>query len=107
VFRGFQRHRVGFSCNEESGRYRELQPVFYVPGPDRMLVQRGRPGKYEFFDGTPEQHQFVAGAMETSYRHAYTAHRAMLDAGFAREVARAVLPVGLFHRCTSPATPGR
>ena len=27
------RHRVGWSYNEETGRYRELQPVFYVPGP--------------------------------------------------------------------------
>jgi thymidylate synthase (FAD) len=33
VFREFMRHRIGFSYNEESGRYRELQPVFYVPRP--------------------------------------------------------------------------
>jgi thymidylate synthase (FAD) len=96
VFREFQRHRVGFSYNEESGRYRELLPVFYVPGPDRMLVQRGRPGKYEFFDGSAEQHEVVAETMEASYRQAYAAYRKMLAAGIAREVARAVLPVGLF-----------
>jgi len=96
VFREFQRHRVGFSYNEESGRYRQLQPVFYVPGPDRMLVQRGRPGKYEFFAGSTEQHQLVAKTMETSYRQAYAAYLEMLGAGIAREVARAVLPVGLF-----------
>jgi hypothetical protein len=40
VFREFHRHRVGWSYNEESGRYRELQPVFYVPGEERKLVQR-------------------------------------------------------------------
>ena len=39
VFREFMRHRVGWSYNEESGRYRELDPVFYVPGADRKLVQ--------------------------------------------------------------------
>ena len=39
------------SYNEESGRYRELQPVFYVPGAERKLVQQGRPGKYEFVHG--------------------------------------------------------
>ena len=44
VFREFMRHRVGWSYNEESGRYRELQPVFYVPDADRKLVQEGRPG---------------------------------------------------------------
>jgi thymidylate synthase (FAD) len=96
VFREFQRHRVGFSYNEESGRYRELQPVFYVPGPERKLVQRGRPGKYEFFEGTPEQQKSVTAAMEASYRQSYEAYQAMLADGVAREVARAVLPVGLF-----------
>ena len=96
VFREFQRHRVGWSYNEESGRYRELQPVFYVPGPDRKLVQEGRPGKYEFVDGTPEQHKAAVVAMEESYRRSYEAYQEMLAAGIAREVARATLPVGLF-----------
>lgn len=96
VFREFHRHRVGFSYNEESGRYRELQPVFYVPGEDRRLVQRGKPGRYEFFAGSPEQHAVVDAAMRGAYEHAYTAYQDMLAAGVAREVARAVLPVGLF-----------
>ncbi len=96
VFREFHRHRVGFSYNEESGRYRELRPVFYVPGIDRKLVQKGRPGKYEFFEGTPEQYKSVTSAMETAYRQAYASYRKMLEADVAREVARAVLPVGLF-----------
>ncbi len=95
VFREFHRHRV-WSYNEESGRYRELQPVFYVPGPDRQLVQQGRPGKYEFVDGTPEQHALVSETMEESYRASYAAYQKMLEAGIAREVARAVPPVGLF-----------
>ncbi|MGW3247808.1 FAD-dependent thymidylate synthase [Streptomyces sp. NPDC001070] len=84
------------SYNEESGRYRELQPVFYVPGEDRKLVQQGRPGKYEFVHGTPEQHTAVTAAMEASYRQSYDAYQKMLAAGVAREVARATLPVGLF-----------
>jgi flavin-dependent thymidylate synthase len=84
------------SYNEESGRYRELQPVFYVPGPERKLVQKGRPGKYEFFAGTTEQQETVSAALEESYRQSYAAYQAMLAEGVAREVARAVLPVGLF-----------
>jgi thymidylate synthase (FAD) len=84
------------SYNEESGRYRELQPVFYVPGEERKLVQQGRPGKYEFVHGTPEQHKAVAAAMEESYAQSYAAYQDMLAAGVAREVARATLPVGLF-----------
>jgi thymidylate synthase (FAD) len=96
VFREFMRHRVGWSYNEESGRYRELQPVFYVPDASRKLVQQGRPGKYVFVEGTDEQRELVAGAMEESYLASYRTYQEMLAAGVAREVARAVLPVGLF-----------
>ncbi|MET7686292.1 FAD-dependent thymidylate synthase [Streptomyces sp. NPDC005423] len=96
VFREFMRHRVGWSYNEESGRYRELQPVFYVPDTSRKLVQQGRPGKYVFVEGTEAQQELVARTMEGSYRQAYSAYQEMLAAGVAREVARAVLPVGLF-----------
>jgi thymidylate synthase (FAD) len=95
VFREFMRHRT-FSYNEESGRYRKLEPVFYVPGADRKLVQEGRPGKYVFVDGTPEQHKIVTEATRESYRRSYLAYTEMLDAGVAREVARTVLPVGLY-----------
>ncbi|MFL4907415.1 FAD-dependent thymidylate synthase [Streptomyces sp. MMS24-I2-30] len=84
------------SYNEESGRYRELQPVFYVPDESRRLVQEGRPGKYRFVEGTQAQQELVGRVTEESYRHAYEAYQEMLGAGVAREVARAVLPVGLF-----------
>ena len=96
VFREFHRHRVGWSYNEESARYRELQPVFYVPGPDRDLQQVGKPGHYTFVPGTPEQGATVAEATATAYATAYAAYRRMLDAGVAREVARTVLPVGTY-----------
>ena len=59
VFREFMRHRIA-SYNEESGRYRELRPVFYVPGPERNLVQVGKPGAYGFLPGTPEQTELVS-----------------------------------------------
>lgn len=95
VFREFMRHRT-FSFNEESGRYREPDPEFYVPGPGRRLVQRGKPGSYDFVEGTPEQHELVSETAKDAYRRAYAAYREMLDAGVAREVARTVLPVGLY-----------
>jgi thymidylate synthase (FAD) len=31
VFREWHRHRIGFSYNEESGRYKQLEPEFYIP----------------------------------------------------------------------------
>jgi thymidylate synthase (FAD) len=95
VFRELQRHRIA-SYNEESGRYRELRPVFYVPGPERKLVQQGKPGHYEFVDGTPEQHKLVTEATQEVCRRAYAAYREMLEAGVAREVARIVLPLTIY-----------
>jgi thymidylate synthase (FAD) len=95
VFREFMRHRIA-SYNEESGRYRELRPVFYVPGPERKLVQEGKPGHYVFVDGTPEQHDLVADQTRTACTVAYEAYQRMLAGGVAREVARGVLPVATY-----------
>lgn len=92
VFREFMRHRIA-SYNEESGRYRELQPVFYVPGPERNLQQVGKAGAYDFLPGTDEQHAIVNEATRGSCEVAYAAYQEMLAAGVAREVARIVLPV--------------
>ncbi len=95
VFREFMRHRIA-SYNEESGRYRQLDPVFYVPGPERRLVQQGKPGAYEFVEGTPEQYDTVVEQTEDACTQAYRAYLRMLDAGVAREVARGVLPVATY-----------
>lgn len=95
VFREFMRHRIA-SYNEESGRYRELRPVFYVPGADRKLVQIGKPGSYSFIEGSREQHALAVDAIKESCTQSYHAYTKMLDAGVAREVARAVLPVTLY-----------
>ena len=95
VFREFMRHRIA-SYNEESGRYRELNPVFYIPSKERRLVQIGKPGAYEFVEGTPEQYQLTVDAIKVSCTLAYANYQKMLEAGVAREVARAVLPVTLY-----------
>jgi thymidylate synthase (FAD) len=95
VFREFMRHRIA-SYNEESGRYRELHPVFYIPSKERKLVQIGKTGAYEFIDGTPEQYEISVKAIKESCLVAYENYQKMLDAGVAREVARVVLPVTLF-----------
>ncbi|WP_227496941.1 FAD-dependent thymidylate synthase [Planctomonas psychrotolerans] len=95
VFREFMRHRIA-SYNEESGRYRELNPVFYVPGPDRNLIQVGKPGAYEFLPGTDEQTALVGELTRASAEQAFQSYQAMLDAGVAREVARIVLPLNIY-----------
>jgi thymidylate synthase (FAD) len=95
VFREFMRHRIA-SYNEESGRYRELKPVFYIPSKERKLVQIGKAGAYTFVDGTPEQYGITVKSIKETCVLAYENYQKMLDAGVAREVARAVLPVTLY-----------
>ena len=70
--------------------------MFYVPGPDRKLVQQGKPGAYEFVDGTAEQSTLVQEQTRIACRAAYDAYQAMLAAGVAREVARIVLPLTIY-----------
>ena len=89
------RHRIA-SYNEESGRYRVLEPLFYVPAPERNLVQIGKAGAYEFVPGTDEQYAVTVEAIETSCRGAYAQYHRMLAMGVAREVARVVLPVNTY-----------
>ncbi|WP_445996107.1 FAD-dependent thymidylate synthase [Okibacterium fritillariae] len=95
VFREFMRHRMA-SYNEESGRYRELRPVFYVPSDERNLVQVGKPGAYDFLPGTPEQTALVRDETVRASTQAFEAYQRMLDAGVAREVARIVLPLNIY-----------
>ncbi len=95
VFREFMRHRIA-SYNEESGRYRELKPVFYVPSKARKLVQIGKAGSYTFVDGTADQYEITVSAIKETCILAYDNYQKMLAAGVAREVARAVLPVTLY-----------
>lgn len=95
VFREFMRHRIA-SYNEESGRYRELRPNFYIPSKERKLVQIGKAGSYTFIEGSDAQYEVTVSAIKESCTVAYENYKKMLDAGVAREVARAVLPVGLY-----------
>ena len=96
VFREFHRHRAGWSYNEESGRYKELEPLFYFPSRGRPLMQQGKPGAYHYVEGTGVQHHLMNEEMEIAYMAAWDSYQKMLAAGVAREVARLVLPVGVF-----------
>jgi thymidylate synthase (FAD) len=95
VFREFMRHRIA-SYNEESGRYRELRPVFYVPAADRNLIQVGKPGAYEFLPGDDKQHALVDETVRAASARAFADYQVMLAAGVAREVARMVLPLNIY-----------
>ena len=95
MWREHFRHRIA-SYNEESGRYKVLEPVFYVPAKERKLVQIGKAGAYEFVDGTQEQFDIVSAETKHACEVAYASYQKMLDAGVAREVARIVLPLTIY-----------
>ena len=98
VFREWHRHRVGFSYNEESARYRPLKPVFWRPSFNRRMMDKpgSKAARPQFETGTAQQHLDAVTAMTSAYACAYRVYVGMLNRGVAREVARAVLPVGIY-----------
>lgn len=96
VAREFMRHRTGWSYNEESGRYKEMRDEFYVPPAGRPLRQVGKPGAYSFEPGTFHQHAQMEREFTELYEHAWDAYEQLLKADIAKEVARMVLPVGVY-----------
>lgn len=95
VVRELQRHRIA-SFNEESGRYKQLAPVFYVPDGDRKLVQVGKPGEYRFEHGSPMQAWETEDAIKSASCDSYVEYEGLLRMGVAREVARMVLPLNIY-----------
>lgn len=96
VWREFMRHRIGFSYNEQSGRYMEMLPVFYLPSESRPLVQVGKTGAYDFVEGSAEQYTNVLTDLIEAYDKAWAMYQHMLEMGIAKEVARMCLPVGIY-----------
>lgn len=95
VWREHMRHRIA-SYNEESGRYRQLDPEFYIPERDRKLVQVGKPGAYEFEDGSNNQYALVLTSLKKTCEDAYAEYLKLLMNGVAKEVARMTLPVNIY-----------
>lgn len=95
VAREWMRHRT-LSYNEVSARYVEMSDTFYLPSSNRDIVQEGKPGAYNLVEGSKHQHVVVREEHAKAYQTAWEAYQNMLEAGVAREVARSVLPVGLF-----------
>jgi thymidylate synthase (FAD) len=95
VTREWQRHRVG-SFNERSGRYSELPDEFYVPAAEDVRTQVGKPGAYTFESLPDELAEQVREGIAASYAESYKRYQELLADDVAKEVARTVLPVGLY-----------
>ena len=102
VWREWHRHRIGFSYNEESGRYKQLEPVFYLPARDRpmMKVDGWKPGRPKFlYCSDDEEYVNLCQRLQASYEAAYAMYEANLAAGFDPGLARDCLPVGIYSGC--------
>jgi thymidylate synthase (FAD) len=104
VAREFMRHRT-WSYNEVSGRYKELEGKFYIPTPERPLVQVGTPGAYTFTAGSPEQYAIMKRSHELSFKMCWEQYQWQLANGIAKEVARNVLNLALFTQFYATANP--
>lgn len=83
------------SISEESGRYREMEGVFYVVAVDRPIRQVGRTGAYEFVQDTELAYE-KARLQERRARRWFGEYLDDLAAGVAKEVARMEAPVNLY-----------
>ena len=95
VAREWFRHRVG-SFNEFSMRYAKATDDFYVPEPDDVRSQVGKPGAYSFEPVEAAVAETTREEMRAVYEAAFTAYERLVELGVARELARSVLPVGAY-----------
>jgi thymidylate synthase (FAD) len=95
VAREWFRHRIG-SFNEFSMRYARATDDFYVPEAEDVRTQVGKPGAYSFEPVPPEVAEATRDELRTVYSAAYAAYERLVEMGVARELARAVIPVGAY-----------
>lgn len=95
VARQWVRHRTA-NINEYSLRYSEARDEFYYPEPDNIefqsaLNKQGRMGEVD-----PELKEKVQKYFKEISERSFAIYSELNDAGVARELARAILPVNLY-----------
>lgn len=128
VWREWHRHRIGFSYNEESARYKVLEPVFYIPPRHRpmMKVENWKPGRPKFYPADlldekgrhitfgpypgpdakyPATWETLTDNLKVSYRQAYDTYLQNLELGIDPGLARDCLPVGIYSSCYVSCNP--
>lgn len=100
VYREWHRHRIGISINEQSGRYSELPPMFYIPPRERLLMQK--PGSkqmdYEMVPGDDELYEWLINDLKEDCTDSYSRYQARLARGVVKEVARISLNLNIYSK---------
>ncbi len=108
VWREWHRHRIGISYNEESGRYKTLAPVFYIPDRERpmMKVDGWKPGRPKFLRCEDDAvYRALCINLKTSYELAYQMYLNNLELNVDPGLARDCLPVGIYSSCWVTCNP--
>lgn len=114
VLRQWHRHRIGWSYNELSARYRELPEEYYVPEAEKIGVQSkdnkqgrdiGGSGAVGISVPPPAlaDNVWAASVMHTQNKSAFITYKALLEIGVPRELARGVLPVATYSHMFASA----
>lgn len=108
VQRQLRTHWVGFNqywptsdndflgFNDQSGKYARYVPQMWVPYEFRKEVESFDPMRPQFTEVDQESDRKMVAAMITSYTTAWNSYKTMIDAGISREIARSVLPEGMY-----------
>ena len=107
VWREWHRHRVGWSYNELSGRYSQLEPIFWVPPRERPIIRpEGFKSSRPAFDrATDEEYVVIVELLKSGYMNSYISYERLLGMQVDRGLARDVLGVGIFSACYCTTNP--
>lgn len=108
VWREHHRHRIGWSYNEESARYKTLRPTFYIPRRDRpmMKVEDWRPGRPKFtICEDDEIFDKLRDNLLDDYTRSYNHYVENLELGIDPGLARDGLNVGIYSSCWTTCNP--
>ncbi len=103
VMRQWVRHRMQ-NLNEVSARYSQLPNDFYRPTNWRLQDSKNKQSSIDFdpdSDDAKECKLRADAMIEKAYSSAYLNYKKLIDLGIAREMARIVLPVGIYTECYS------
>lgn len=95
VAREIFRHRIG-SFNEESLRYSPARLDGYVPTLESVRSQVGKPGAYTFEPVSEEIAKLTRKMIGAAYTACFAAYEELIEQGVAKELARVVLPLGIY-----------
>lgn len=95
VARQLVKHRIS-SWSEHSGRYAQHEADFYVPDPEQVRTQTGKPMEYLYANAEAQVAAQARQRIELANKEAWGDYNDLLNAGVAREQARLVLPQTLY-----------